>query len=65
MASSESTVWMELEPAGWSMRVLGPHRACGVFSSCVMYVVFLCIHLWSYEGSGGGLCAVLRMNIVY
>jgi hypothetical protein len=29
MASSESAVWMELEPAGWSMRVLGPHRACG------------------------------------
>jgi hypothetical protein len=29
MASSESAVWMELEPAGWSMRVRGPHRACG------------------------------------
>jgi hypothetical protein len=65
MASSESAVWMELEPVGWSMRVLGPHSVCGVFSSCVMYVVFPCIHLRSYEGSGGGLCAVLRMKNVY
>jgi hypothetical protein len=29
MACSESAVWMELEPVGWSMRVLGPHTACG------------------------------------
>jgi hypothetical protein len=63
MASPESAVRMGLEFVGWSMRVLGPRWVfCVVLTDvCSDSVCSLGLR----EGSGGGLCVVLRIKNVY